>query len=309
LFIALLISLFHLTNMGFPRTGLGALRGFDAAARLGSFAAAAESLSVTQSAVSHQIRSLEDALGHPLFRRAGRAVVLTDAGRDFAQTVAKVLRTLDVGVERLAPYANPRSVIIYSDEAFARGFLMPRLPALRAALPEVDPWIDTSGRAVDFDEDEVDVLVTNRPTPADAFATELLRDARLALASPELIARYGGSPATLADLARWPLLHDEATDGWRTFWRTRGLEERDAPMDGLTFSDPRLALEAAAAGLGVALGSRAAATAMLAGGQLAIVMDPDLPLPSYRMLLDPTRSAEPAVAAVAEWLVAAATAR
>ena len=291
--------------MSSPRTGLGALRGFDAAARLGSFAAAAECLSVTQSAISHQIRTLEDDLGQPLFRRIGRAVVLTDAGRDFAQTVAKVLRTLDVGIERLAPYANPRSVIIYTDDAFARGFLMPRLSALRTALPEVDPWIDTSGRAVDFAEDEVDLLVTNRPVPAGSAATELLPDARVALAAPGLIARLGGPPATVTELARWPLLHDEAADGWRAWWRVTNLVPYEASPAGLTFSDPGLALEAAAGGLGVALGSRVEAGALLTEGRLVVVMDPRQPLPSYRLMLDPARSSEPAVSAVAHWLLGA----
>ena len=86
------------------KSGLSTLRGFDAAARLGSFADAAGELHLTHSAVSHQIRTLEGELGQPLFRRIARSVVLTDAGKDFAQTVGRVLRTLDDGVGRLSPY-------------------------------------------------------------------------------------------------------------------------------------------------------------------------------------------------------------
>ena len=83
---------------------LKSLEGFEAAARLGSFAAAAEELSLSQSAISHQVRALEEALDQPLFRRIYRQVVLTDAGKDFYRTVRQVLRTLREGVARLAPY-------------------------------------------------------------------------------------------------------------------------------------------------------------------------------------------------------------
>src|SRR5688572_21643304 len=97
---------------------LTTLEGFDAAARLGSFSAAAEELGLSQSAVSHQIRNLERALDQELFSRTFRQVALTDAGREFHRTVREMLHQLRRGVERLAPYRKPNSVVIYCDPAF-----------------------------------------------------------------------------------------------------------------------------------------------------------------------------------------------
>ncbi|MDQ3143878.1 MAG: LysR family transcriptional regulator, partial [Pseudomonadota bacterium] len=128
---------------------LKSLEGFDAAARLGSFAAAADELGLSHSAISHQIRALERALDQDLFRRVYRQVVLTDAGRDFHRTVRQMLKALRDGVDRLAPYRKPNSVILYCDHAFADGWLMPRLSDLIAKLPQVDLWLDSRGSTVD----------------------------------------------------------------------------------------------------------------------------------------------------------------
>ncbi len=90
------------------------LQGFEAAARLGNFSKAAEELGLSQSAVSHQMRLLEERLGQPLFLRVGRHVRLTDAGRDYSRTVTRALAELDTGYRRLEPYRKPRSVVIYA---------------------------------------------------------------------------------------------------------------------------------------------------------------------------------------------------
>jgi LysR family glycine cleavage system transcriptional activator len=92
-------------------SSLSILRGFDAAARLGSFAKAAAEMLLTESAISHQIRALEGALGRPLFRRVGRSVVLTDAGKEFGRTVHRALRDLDDGAMRLGEAVAGRPAI------------------------------------------------------------------------------------------------------------------------------------------------------------------------------------------------------
>jgi len=296
---------------GMPATltsSLSALRGFEAAARLGSFAGAAEELHLTHSAISHQIRALERELGQPLFRRVARSVVLTDAGEDFARTVIRVLRTLDDGVGRLSPYRNPRSVILYTSAAFARGYLLPRLAALRAAHPEVDIWLDTSERAIDFDYDEVDILVSAqaRHTGPHALTRPLLSDCRRALAAPSLIAARGGPPATPSRLLRWPLLHDEGTVTWRSWFELAGLPAVDADA-GPVFSDPALALAGAAAGLGLVLGSVVAADDYLRSGALRPVSTLDVPQPAHHISCDSRRIGEPHVRLVHDWLIATST--
>lgn len=283
---------------------LSTLRGFEASARLGSFADAAAELHLTHSAISHQVRTLERELDQPLFRRIGRSVVLTDAGKDFAQTVARVLRTLDDGVGRLSPYRKPRSVILYTSSAFARGYLLPRLAALREAHPDIDIWLDTSERAIDFDYDEVDILISTQARAAGphTLAHPLLADCRRPLAAPSLIAARGGAPATPAQLRRWPLLHDEGTVTWRSWFDRAGLPMSEADA-GPAFSDHALALEAAAAGLGVVLGSVVAADAHLRRGTLSAVSDIEIPENAYRMYCDSRRIGEEHVRTVHDWLL------
>ena len=128
------------------------LLGFEAAARLGSFSKAAEELGISQSAVSHEMRLLEARVGQPLFVRQGRSVRLTDAGRDYQRSVAGALENLETGYRKLEPYRTPGSVVIYCRSDFAARWLLPRIGALKIAVPLCDPWIDTSGGKVDFEE-------------------------------------------------------------------------------------------------------------------------------------------------------------
>ena len=138
---------------------LSSLRGFEAAARLGSFAKAADELCLTQAAVSHQVRSLEKELGQQLFLRLPRELVLTDAGKDFLATVESALQTLSHGMQRLAPYNKTATLIVACDPALARHWLVPGLVGFHAANPDTEVWLDTSEQLTDFDTQEVDVII------------------------------------------------------------------------------------------------------------------------------------------------------
>jgi LysR family glycine cleavage system transcriptional activator len=290
-------------------SSLSVLRGFDAAARLGSFAKAAAALFLTESAISHQVRSLESELGQPLFRRVGRSVVLTDAGKDFCKTVNRTLRSLDEGVMRLSPYLKPRSVVLYTNSAFARGFLLPRLAQLRSAHPAVDLWVDSSERAVDFEVDEVDLLISadERPATRHLQVKPLLSDRRTPMAAPALIARQGGVPVNPAHLARWPLLHDEGILSWRDWFdkSQSGGADLDA---GPAFSDHALALEAAVLGHGIVLGSVIAADHYLRSGSLMPLSERSLPGKSYDIYCDSRTINDESVRICYDWLLAAAQA-
>ncbi|MBS0374603.1 MAG: LysR family transcriptional regulator [Proteobacteria bacterium] len=290
-----------------PATHLGALRGFEAAARLRSFAKAAAELHLTQSAISHQVRALEDALGQPLFRRVGRAVVPTDAGNDFAETVRRALRELETGVARLAPYLKPRSVVVYADGEFARGMLLPHLGEFLAANPGLDLWLDTTGREVDFEHHEVDVLVTRstRVPSAQATGIVLAADRRVPLASPAFIAARGGAPADPAGLSGWPLLHDESQSTWRAWFHSAGVRGVDAEA-GPSFSDPTLALEAAVRGHGLVLASTVAASGHLESGTLAPVSRHGLDGPAYRLYRDARALDDETIGVVCRWIEAIA---
>jgi len=246
---------------------LSTLIGFEAAARLGSFSRAAEELNVTQSAISHQIRTLEDNLGQPLFRRIGRRIELTDAGNDLLTTAQKALETMRHGVRRLNAYTKPGSVIVMMSPALAQGWFLPRMARLRAELPQVEPWLHTTSEGWVPEEAEIDIVLSDTPwNDAGTLSEPLLADRHWPLAAPSVVAALPDAPdATRLDAA--PLLHDESDDDWQKWFAQAPAGRRDC-ASGLHFSDPAIMLQAAAAGLGVCLGSEALAGSFVAGGTL-----------------------------------------
>ena len=242
------------------------LQGFEAAARLASFSKAALELGLSQSAVRHQMRLLEERIEQPLFLRVGRTVRLTDAGRDYLRTVRQTLDNLEAGYRRLAPYRKPGSVVIYAPPDFARRWLLPRLGDLRRSCPGSEPWIDTSGKAVDFSEMEVSIaIVHGEEAPAGGLAVPLVADSLTPVAAPALLGRRRVKPA---DLAAMPLLHVERVLGWSEWFEHAGVACGDISA-GIDFSDGDLALAAAEAGLGVVLASLPLVLPAIAEGRLA----------------------------------------
>lgn len=270
------------------------LQGFEAAARLGSFSLAADELGLTQSAVSHQMRALEERFGQPLFLRVGRQVHLTDAGRDYRRTVADSLAALQKGQQRLAPYANPASVVIYAPRDFSARWLMPRLGAMLAQCPGAEPWLDTSGRRVDFSETEASIAIELSDQPAEGDLSVKLGDETLAaLASPGVARRDAqGEPVDL--------LQSESTAGWDDWLDNRPVLARRRT---LTFSDADLALAAAEDGVGVALACPFLARQALDTGRL-VPSQPET-LPTGRAWIARTTERElanEATASVWAWL-------
>ncbi len=290
--------------MARPPVSLSTLRGFEAAARLASFALAANELHLSHSAVSHQIKLLEEELGQPLFRRVGRSVVLTDAGKDFARTVRDILHRLEDGVVRLAPYQKPSGVILYTTTAFARGFVLGRMARFHADLPDVDLWLDSSERKVDFATDEIDILITHAGGVAahGTIDAHLIEDKRVPVAAPGLVQRMGGTPADPAAVASWPLLHDEGQITWREWFTQAGIPKVDA-VSGANFSDHALMIDAAAAGHGAALASVIGAEPYLRSGALVTLAGPIFPEPAYRIYCDLRTYDDDQVRRVYEWFI------
>ncbi len=244
------------------------LLGFEAAARLENFSKAAEELGISQSAVSHEMRLLEERVGQPLFIRRGRSIRLTDAGRDYQRSVARSLEQLEAGFRRLEPFRKPGSVVIYAPHDFAARWLLPRLGKLKKAVPHCDPWIDTSGAKVDFDEIEVSIAIMRaREVSPGLIGHTLFADALVPVAAPTLIKR---KVRNRADLSKFPLIHDERPEGWNEWFESAGLESGEISA-GLDFSDSDLALQAALQGHGIALASLPLVRELLDEGKLVQV--------------------------------------
>ncbi|MEO4047832.1 LysR substrate-binding domain-containing protein [Pseudomonas sp. CAU 1711] len=238
---------------------LNALRGFEAAARLGSFHKAAEELHLTQSAISQQIRSLESFLEQPLFFRSGRSVALTDAGFDLLSTTQALLQQLAVGIRRLEQYRKPNQLVVNSTPAFARHWLVPRLGDFHARHPQVDLWLFTSDEVPDMASQTIDVAVRDDLTAqAECSFRVLLEDRLYPACHPRLLQLPARERTTL---------HGEREMDW-SHWQVQGGEDVGQHSQGLNFSDPGLLLDAASGGLGIALVSELLAGAARAQGLL-----------------------------------------
>ncbi len=286
---------------------LSSLRGFEAAARLGSFSKAAEELNMTQSAISHQIRVLEEFLGQPLFSRNNRHVDLTDAGIDFLQTVAKSLGLLADGVNRLEFYKKPGSVIIATNSSLGSKWLIPRLPKLKDSYPDVDPWIFPYQDPIDLTHAEIDFVIWfgDGEWPG-ATVEKLFDDYVTPFYSPALVRKHG-IPQTPADLVNLPLLHDERREDWRAWFSAAGVEHADT-VSGVNFGDFGMSLDAALAGQGVVLGNVSLAAPHVEKGDLVQPFSTLLPTSdAFYLAYLPQHFSRPPVEQFYKWLTAEVT--
>jgi len=300
---------------------LNALRVFEAAARHLSFKDAAAELSITQAAVSHQIKSLEDYLGVELFRRAGRGVQLTDAARSCLPKLREGFDALAAAVETIRQRAEESELIITAPPVFTARWLMPRLADFARREQRIDVRVVGSSKMVDGGALDSAVLLGNLDLREETSGVEIhlgaghypgYRADRLfsvtttAVASPELAA----SLKTPADLAQHVLLHDDAMDlvangaAWQKWLDAAGVSELVDGTRGPHFSSNILSLEAAAQKLGVALALRPLIDADLASGRLVAPFKVELkPQSDYYLVCPEVIADRPAVTAFRKWLL------
>lgn len=281
---------------------LSALIGFEAAARLGSFSLAAEEMNITQSAICHQIRTLEDHVQMPLFRRIGRRIELTDAGHDLQATALAALEEVRHGVRRLNAYSKPDSVIVSMSPGLALCWFMPRLPGLRADLPGIDPWLNISTEAEVPEEREIDIVLSERAWhDPGTVSVPLPGDRVWPLAAPALAATLEGSDRIRLDHAT--LLHDESQNDWLKWFAQVGSSRRETSR-GMNFSDTGFMLQAAALGTGVCLAPETLAADLVARGALVRVAEGSMPNDGGLHLSAWQRNfARPAVVQLWDWLI------
>jgi DNA-binding transcriptional LysR family regulator len=234
------------------------LIGFEAAARLGHYSRAAEELCISQSAMSHQIAQLEQQLGQPLFRRKGRGVELTVAGRLLLDSVGKSLEQIRHGLSRIETYMDDSLVTIVCPAPVASGWLQPRLEGLLQRHPALCPIVSTDETARYVDELDVDIAITREPLrQADVLQVPLLADALVAVRAP--------GPDTGTGLLC--LEEDLTSDRTGPFIRQHLGRLRKTAI----YDDARLLLDAALRGRGCAVVSRLLADEALGTGRLQLV--------------------------------------
>src|SRR5262245_14126688 len=295
---------------------LDLLRGFEAAARHMSFTKAARELNVTQSAVSRQIKTLEDHLGVPLFRRLNRALVLTEEGQGLARAVATALGGIEAAVTRLSARADERPITVTTTVSFAALWLVPRLARFRALEPQVNVRLAATNEMSDLEREEIDVAVRYcEPRAAPPGAAPLTGEDVFPVASPRLARARGHPLKAPADLGHHVLLHLADPQGewpWLTWgeWLTAlGIPDLK-PAGAVHFSHYDQLVRAAIEGEGVALGRAPMIERFLEAGELVAPFRNRVTVTrKYFVIVAPHARGRPRVKRFVEGLLSEATAR
>ncbi len=283
---------------------LTALRAFEAAARHMSFQRAAEELNVTPAALSFQIKSLEEHLGAPVFRRLNRAVELTEAGRVLAPGASEGFSALNTAWRAARRLGGQDHLTVTSGPGFTSLWLAPRLFSFATAHPEIELRLSASLKVLDFDRDEIDVAIRfGRSAIKGHYVQELGPD----WATPMVAASLADRLRSPEDLRELVLLVDETTERvdkslkWRNWYASSGLAP---PKQALaSFNTPDLAVGAAIAGVGVLLGRVSLTEAALRDGRLVMPFDLTLEAENvYRVVCPEGSQHKPNIAAFLEWL-------
>jgi LysR family transcriptional regulator, glycine cleavage system transcriptional activator len=291
-----------------PLPSLNGLRAFEAAARHMSFTRAAAELNVTQTAISHQIRRLEEQLGTKLFVRRNRALSLTREAREYLPSIRSAFEDLRQATARLRRPERESVLTVSTTASLATKWLVSRVAAFQDAHPGIAVRISTSAHLVDFQREEVDVAVRYGRGHWPGLRAEWLMAERLfPVCSPALLAAKPLREPT--DLADHTLLHTSVSrEDWQLWLTAAGLPLSIAARRGLTFDQGFMAVQAAVEGLGVALGRTRLVEADLAAGRLVAPFDIALPQGAGYYVVSPVATAESAkVALFRRWLIASAT--
>src|SRR5437762_1447293 len=286
---------------------LDLLQGFEAAARHLAFTKAGEELFLTQSAVSRQIKELEEQLGVDLFHRRHRALVLTEAGQQFYAAAAQVLTTMRHATSRLKASTGRKPLSVTTTSSFAALWLIPRLAGFTRTHPGIDVRITAETRVQDLERDGLDLAIRHGPASlAGPNAVRLFGERVFPVCSPKLLKKNPlRQPADLKNHcllqyddpeARHPWLH------WKTWLEVAGIADL-RPAGTLSFSGYEQIIPAAIAGHGVALGRSPLVKDLLAEKELIAPFQSKAdPARAYFVIVSKHAASRPEVAEFVEWL-------
>lgn len=287
----------------FASLPLTSLRTFESAARQLSFKAAAEELSVTPTAVSHQIRALEAWLGVPLFERLPRQVRLTDAGERLFYSLHDALLNVAQRIDTLRPQRSTASLTVSTTPAFAALWLVPRLGRFYAQHPTINVRIDTNIAVIDLQQDaSIDLVIRYNTEPDLRLYGMCLFDENFAVyGAPAQVARAARERPTLIS-TQWHNSH-LYRDGWQAWCAEAGEQWLDEAVPMREYDEEHYALQAAIAGQGLVLASSILVAETLSAGLLQPYR-PDVSVngSGYSALCVPGRERHPPVKAFFAWL-------
>lgn len=279
---------------------LTALRAFHAAGERLSFQEAARQLGVTPSAISHQVRTLEEWLETPLFERMARRIVLTPAGKRFHRTIAASLDGIAAAAAKLRGAERRTTLKISALPLITNVWLIPRLARFEAKHPNITFAVETENRVADFDREDIDIGIRNLRAPTPGLVARKLLDIRLVPLCARKLAATLQQPK---DLAQHTLINVSARpDAWERWLKAAGAGGLKAKRE-LTFDTVPAALEAAARGHGVTLGMSPLVWESPAAAQLvvpfAVEVEADA---SYYVVHRKADRARPEIRAFVDWI-------
>jgi len=281
-----------------------AVRAFEAAARDGNLRTAAEQLALTPSAVSHQIRALEQYLGRALFARGPKGLSLTPAGQAYFEEIAAALDMLERATRRTLLPATSKAIRFCCYISLTQNWLLPRLGALRRAHPDIELHVISQIDPFEADPGNVDVMLACLDGPVAAKQVDHLVDEEIfPVCSPALLERE--QLRCPSDLCRLPLLACYGNEAdWGQWALSAGLPPTSLPAPVMLFETQALLQEAAASGLGVALARVPFVSDDLAQGRLLQPFQESyLSRQSYCLICDPQIACQPGIAAFRAWMV------
>ncbi|WP_296184114.1 transcriptional regulator GcvA [Pseudomonas sp. UBA1879] len=281
-----------------------ALRAFEVATRHSTFTSASEELHVTQSAVSHQLKHLEDLWGLQLFHR-GKTLSLTPAGAALAPIVREFFGNLEATLSDLKEQNGRVRLTVSMTYSFAIKWLLPRLPALSRLHPEILVTLDTTDRAINFAEAEADVAIRLGGGKYPALFSEFMfREQIFPVASPDLLQRFG-MPREPSELLRYPMLTRDGSDlvpKWEVWFQHVGIGISDL-RESVRFSDTNMTVEAALLGQGVALVRSGHVEKEVGEGSLIKLFDVAFPSPvAYHFVCPKGLESQPHIVLFRNWL-------
>lgn len=288
------------------RLPLTALRSFEAAGRLMSFTRAAEELSISQAAISRQVRELEVLLGQPLFERGHRSIRLTEEG-------ARLLSVLTVSFDAMSGCLSDIQrrdagdvVGINAEPSFAACFLTPHLSDFQRIHPDIDLRVEAESRLVEFRHNETVVAIRHSVTKSAWPRSESrhLMDVHMAPYLSPLLLEGKPRPEQPSDLLNLPLLYEDSRDMWRSWFELAGVSSASYPR-GPIYTDEGMTLQAALRGQGVALLEERFAKEYLLSGRLIRPFRQTLPFGAFFVVARRFDALSPATGRFIDWLSAA----
>lgn len=285
---------------------LKSLRFFDAAARHLSFTRAADELFVTQAAVSHQIKSLEEFLGVALFIRQNRTLILTEEGQAYWPTIRKIFSQLSEATEHLKMSGSSGELSVSVFPTFAVTWLVPRLKYFNELHPDIDVRLKAEDNLANFLRDDIDIQVhfgCADEYSDDLYVVRLMEEYLVPVCAPELLSDPDRPLKVPDDLRYHTLLHDETTEIWRDWLKLAGVKDIDL-SHGPIFSHSNLVLQAARYGQGIGIGHSVLAKTDIQMGRLVRPFDIVLTSKySYNILCPDSWKNKPKIKAFSDWLV------